>query len=272
MIEFDFVQLLFGGKESTGKPKKPKHATGSVARKGPLDPGSDPDGYSASNRTLLARGGDDEDILRLPRLPTPDERREAAVESQRSAHNAPSGQAPLQALNSARGAISSKPPPAPAFSEPRARGGALRGDDELYADDDGEPRRRQPATAADALAAGSGSGGDADSRSWNGSDAAGGGGGRRRDDGDGRLMELDSRSDGRAWEDGPPELEKDPIAQARKRARTLARRVPQDPYAPWRSCNAGRPSPACVAAGYGRPSPCVADVGVLACGEATGGG
>ena len=213
-FDLNVMQLLFGGKESTGKPKKPKHSTSSVVRKGPLDPGADPDGFIGSSRTLLGRGGDDDDILRLPRLPTPDERREAAVESQRSAHNAPSGQAPLQALNSARGAIASKPPAAPALSE-RARGGALRGDDELYADADGEPRRRPPATAADPPAAGSGSGADAENRSWNGSDAAGGGGGRRRDDGDGRLMELDSRSDGRAWEDGPPEFEKDPIAQAR---------------------------------------------------------
>jgi hypothetical protein len=212
MINLYFLQLLFGGKESTGKPRKPKHSTGSIVRKGPLDPGADPDGFIAANRTL-ARGGDDDDILRLPRLPTPDERREAAMESQRSAHNAPSGQAPLQALNSARG-MASKPPPAPGLSESRARGGAARGDEESYPDEEDEPRRRPPATAADAPPAVSGGGGDADSRSWNGSDVAGGGGGRRRDDGDGRLMELESRSDGRAWEDGPPELEKDPIAQA----------------------------------------------------------
>jgi hypothetical protein len=222
------VQLLFGGKESTGKPRKPKHSTSSVARKGPLDPGADPDSFSAANRTLVARGGDDDDILRLPRLPTPDERREAAAESQRSAHNAPSGQAPLQALNSARGAIASKPPVAP-LSEPRVRGGP-RGDDETFnADDDGEPRRRPPATAADPPPAGSGNGGDGDSRSWNGSDAAGAGGGRRRDDGDGRLMELESRSDGRAWEDGPPEYEKDPIAQART---ARARSPPPPPLSP----------------------------------------
>ena len=141
------MQLLFGGKEPA-KPKKTKQPTGAVARRGPLDAAADPDGFSGQNRMHIARGGgDDEDILRLPRLPTPDERREAAIDSQRGPPH--STQAPLQPLNSARGPAG-KPPPPPLESRPRAA--SLIGGDENANEDDNEsldaasePRRRPPA-------------------------------------------------------------------------------------------------------------------------------
>ncbi len=213
---------MFGGKDTGGKPRKQKQSTGSIPRRGPLDAGADPDGFLGSNRTHQPRAGpEDEEILRLPRLPTPDERREVALESQRGPPQS-SIQAPLQPLNSARGG---KPPP-PQPSDARGRAATLRGDENAsYRDEDdealdvaGDLRHRPPAGMSDA---GPAVGGDQESKSWSGSDAAGG---RRRDDGDGRLVELESRSDGRAWEEGPPELEKDPIAQAcRSRQRAAAR-------------------------------------------------